>query len=194
MRSDEKTRFVQVLAACLDAYGRERSDAVMALWWKLLQPYQTDQVEDALANHMRTSRFAPVPADIIGQLQAKDGRPTAEEAWAMVPRSEYESVFWTEEMAQSYGIASPLLQHGDQVAARKAFIDRYESLVAKARASGEPMKVTPSFGFDVAGLEAAVQKAVERGLLPIAKARFYIEHKATVEALGWAAQTIKSIQ
>ena len=194
MQSSDRAQFIKVLVACLDTYGRERSDTVMALWWKLLQPYPADQVEEALANHMRTNRFAPVPADIIGRLQANDGRPTPEEAWAMVPRSEYESVFWTEEMAQAYGIAAGLLEHGDQVAARKAFIDRYESLVARARAAGEPMKVMPSFGLDVAGREAAVQKAVERGLIPLSKAQLYIGHETTANALALVAPAVRAIQ
>lgn len=191
MQSNDRAQFIKVLVACLDTYGRERSDTVMALWWKLLQPYPADQVEEALANHMRTSRFAPVPADIIGRLQAKDGRPTGEEAWAMIPRSEYDSVFWTEEMAGAFGIASALLEHGDQVAARKAFLDRYESLVAAARAKGEPMKVTPSFGFDVAGRQAAVQRAIDCGLLPQAKAHLYIEHKGEALALTHAVKTLQ---
>jgi len=174
MQNLEKAQFLKILAACLDMYGRERSDTVMALWWKLMEPYRLEEVQEALAVHMRTNKFCPTPADVIGLVSAKDGRPTADEAWAMCPRSEDESLFWTEEMAKAYGVAAPLLHHGDQVAARKAFIDRYESLVATARAAGVRMKVTPSFGFDRAGREAAVHRAVERGLLPAAKAQVYL--------------------
>lgn len=177
MQSSDRAQFIKVLSACLDTYGRERSDTVMALWWRLLEPYPLADVVNAMAAHMRASRFAPVPAEIIAAVTPHDGRPEPDEAWAMCPRSEYDSVFWTDEMAAAYGIAAPLLQHGDQVAARRAFLDRYGALVAKARAAGTPMKVTPSFGFDVAGREAAVQKAVERGLLPVAKAHLYLEHR-----------------
>ena len=92
----------------------------------------------------------------------------------MCPRSEYDSVVWTDEMAGAYGIAAALLEHGDQVAARKAFLDRYEALVAKARAAGTPMRVSPSFGFDVGGREAAVQKAVDAGLLPVDRAQKFL--------------------
>lgn len=174
MQSNDKGQFLKVLAACLDMYGRERSDTVLALWWKLMQPYGLDQVQDALASHMRTSKFCPTPADVIEQITSKDGRPSPDEAWAMIPRSEHDSVIWTEEMAQAYGVAAPLLEHGDQVAARKAFIARYEGLVAKSRAEGVPMKVTPSFGFSLSGRAAAVEKAVERGLLPKEKAQAYL--------------------
>jgi hypothetical protein len=134
----------------------------------------------------------PMPAHLIGKRQATDGRPTADEAWAMCPRSEDESLFWTEEMAQAYGVAAPLLQHGDQVAARKAFIDRYESLVATARAAGVPRKVTPSFGFDRNGREAAVHRAVERGLIPAARAQVYLPALETdAPSLGYEPKRLQ---
>ncbi len=192
MQSSDKAQFLKVLAACLDMYGRERSDTVMALWWKLMEPYRLDEVQEALASHMRTSKFCPTPADVIGMVSAKDGRPTADEAWAMIPRSEYESVIWTEEMAQAFGVASALLEHGDQVAARRAFIDRYDGLVASARAAGVPVKVTPSFGFDPAGREAAVHKAVERGLIPAAKAKVYLPAPQTgAPSLGYEPKRLQ---
>ena len=43
MQSSDRAQFIKVLVACLDTYGRERSDTVMALWWKLLQPYPAEQ-------------------------------------------------------------------------------------------------------------------------------------------------------
>jgi hypothetical protein len=192
MQSNEKGQFIKVIAACLDMYGRERSDTVMALWWKLLEHYSIYEVNEALASHMRTSKFCPTPADIISCISSKDGRPTADEAWASIPHSENESVIWTEEMAQAYGVAAPLIENGDKVAARRAFIDRYEWLVAKARESGTSMKVMPSFGFDAAGRESAIQKAIDKGLISKSKASLYLPKKATESAITFDA--IKRIQ
>jgi len=170
-------RLAELIAKTAEMYGRKMSESALEMYCAAMRQYEVDEVRAALDAHMRdqdTGRFMPLPAHLIGHLQAKDGRPTADEAWAMCPRSEYESVVWTEEMAQAFGVASALLEHGDQVAARKAFIDRYEGLVASARAAGLPVKVTPSFGFDVAGRESAVRRAVERGLLPADKAQVYL--------------------
>lgn len=192
MLNNDKVQFVKILAACLDMYGRERSDTVMALWSRLMEPYSLSDVTDALSSHMRTSKFCPTPADIISYLDSKDGRPTPDEAWAMCPKSEYESVFWTDEMSQAYAVACPLIEQGDKVAARKAFIDRYESLVAAARSIGVPVKVTPSFGFDKAGREDAIQRAVDRGLISNQKASLYLPSKPTQDAITFDA--VKRIQ
>lgn len=170
MNDSEFQRFGDVVSGVMDVYGRERSPVAVALWWKVLQRFSLAEVESALAKHMHTSRFAPTPADVTAMISDGDGRPGADEAWAMIPRSESESVIWTEEMAKAYGVAAPLLSNGDQIAARKAFIDAYTSAVAKARMNGDPVKVTPSWGWDERGRDSAIRTAIERGLLTQARA------------------------
>lgn len=158
-------RFTTTLGATLEVYGKDRSDGAVALWWKLLSRYDLKAVESALADHLSSSRFAPTPADIIAILQARDGRPTADEAWAMMPRSEAASAPMTDEMSHALGIAQPLLSAGDQVGARRAFIDAYEKAVAVARAEGRPVKTYISFGWDASGREGAVRRAVDLGMI-----------------------------
>jgi hypothetical protein len=181
MVKTDYNRFVTVLNAAMDVYGRERTGTALALWWKVLQPFTMEQVEAGLSSHLRTCRFAPTPADIIAAICSADGRPTADEAWAMIPRSESESVIWTDEMSYAYGIAAPLLEAGDAVAARRAFIDAYEGSVAKARSAGKPVKAWPSWGWDASGREIAVTNAVERGLLTHDQARGYLPAIARTE-------------
>jgi hypothetical protein len=165
MKQTEFKRFGDVLNGVMEVYGRDRSPTAIALWWKVLEKFELSDVEGALAQHVRTSRFAPTPADVVTIICERDGRPGAEEAWAMIPRSEAESVIWTEEMAKAYGVCAPLLSAGDSVAARRAFIDSYKSEVDKARLHGTPVKVTPSWGWDENSKEAAVRAAIERGML-----------------------------
>lgn len=174
MKDSEFQRFGDVVNGVMDVYGRERSPTAVALWWKVLQRYTLAEVESALAQHMRVSRFAPTPADVTALISDRDGRPGADEAWAMIPRSEAESVIWTEEMAHAYGVAGPLLQHGDPIAARKAFLEAYEGAVTKARLSGIAVKITPSWGADEASRASAVRQAVDRGLLTPAKAQSFL--------------------
>src|SRR3569832_801957 len=61
--------------------------------------------------------------EILARIE--DGRPGMEEAWAMMPKSELASVVWTDEMAQAWGVASPMLAQGDLVGARQAFCQAY---------------------------------------------------------------------
>ena len=99
-----------------------------------------------------------------------DGRPGAEEAWAMMPFDEAQSVVWSDEMAQAFGICGPLLDRGDKVAARMAFKEAYAGLVARSRDAGVPVRWTPSLGHDAAGRAAVINRAVEAGRLSISHA------------------------
>lgn len=178
MDRHDHTRFVEVLNAVLDVYGpkQHRSDVAVALWWKLLERFEITQVEEALAQHVGASKFPPTPADIITILTSRDGRPTADEAWSMIPRDEQASVIWTDEMSKAYGIAAPLLERGDAIAARRAFIDRYESEVAANRRAGVPMRSWPSWGWDEAGRGVALSRAVELGMMsPTVAAQFALQ-------------------
>jgi len=102
-------------------------------------------------------------SDII--VRIADGRPDAEEAWNMLPRDETDSIVWTEEMAQAWGLAAPLLEAGDAAAARKVFDENYAKAVQQARIRREPVRWMPSLGSDVKGREAVVLDAVRKGRL-----------------------------
>jgi hypothetical protein len=94
-----------------------------------------------------------------------DGHPPPDEAWAMCPRDENVTVVWTEEMQRAFFTARPLLQEGDQVAARMAFRECYTRLLQEARNERRSAVWTVSPGHDKAGLCEPVVAAVERGRL-----------------------------
>lgn len=176
MKQSDFKRFSEILSGVFEVYGKERSPTAAALWWKVLERFDLAAVEDALAEHIQTSKFAPTPADIITAMTSRDGRPTADEAWSMIPRDEQASVIWTDEMSKAYGIAAPLLEHGDAIAARRAFIDRYESEVSANRRMGVPVRSWPSWGWDEAGRGVALSRAVEIGLMsPMVAAQFALQ-------------------
>jgi hypothetical protein len=106
--------------------------------------------------------------DII--VRIADGRPETEEAWHMLPMDEMTSTVWTEEMAQAWGLASPLLEAGDVAAARATFGEGYVKAVQQARIRREPLRWMPSLGSDVRGREAVVLDAVRKGRLTMTQA------------------------
>ncbi len=128
-----------------------------------LDAYPEPQVMAALTRCRREVRNRLTLADIIARLD--DGRPGPDEAWAMIPRSEAETVVWTDEMAQAHGMALPLLEAGDQVAARMAFREAYARLVTQARADRVPVRWMPSLGHDRDGREQPLREAVHLGRL-----------------------------
>jgi hypothetical protein len=105
-------------------------------------------------------------ADILERLD--DGHPDVEDAWTMMPRTERESVVWTDEMAQAWGVAVPLLDAGDEAGARNAFRDAYGKALLQARIQRKPARWTPSLGNDVASRESVLLDAVRKRRLTAA--------------------------
>jgi hypothetical protein len=169
MENRDRSRFASCLLAVSEVYGKSASEPVTAIWWDALATYPIGEVELAFRRHISNpdnGQYAPKPADIIrliGGAAAIDGRPGANEAWAMIPQDEAGSVVWTDEMAAAFGIAADLLAAGQTIAARSAFIESYERLVAEARAARRPVRWTPSLGTDASRRTAALEVALQRG-------------------------------
>lgn len=198
MRDSEKSKFLKMMQATLAVYDKTASVETVGLWWNLLACYDFADVEIAFSRYLKSAegRFSPKPASIIVIVNAMrpDGRPGVDEAWAMIPRDEFTSAVMTEEMAEAYGIAKPLLDEGDQVAARMAFKDAYGRIVEQNKMAGIAPKWFPSLGSDPAMRETVMNEAVRLGRLGLDHAaksvpaiadrtqsqRLAIEHKAPV--------------
>ena len=151
---------IAVTAELTDTDLSESAARVMA---EDLSVFPEQQVLGALVKCRRELKGKLRISDVIDRLD--DGRPGANEAWAMIPKDESGSVVWTREMAESFGVAIHLIEDGDQVAARMAFIETYKSKCADARNNGVPVKWEPSLGHDRNGREHVLLAAVEKGLL-----------------------------
>ena len=171
MLPSEKNSFASLLKAVFSIYEREIGRDLMAMWWAALERFEFDDVRKAFDRHVqgKEGKLSPKPAHIIEHLNTMhpDGRPSPDEAWAMIPRSEDESVVITEEMAEALRYAQPLLDVRDQVAARRAFIDAYSRIVEKNKLDGIKPKWFPSFGMNPEGRSAAIAEAVRIGRLGV---------------------------
>lgn len=126
-----------------------------------LSVYPKRQVLGALARCRRELKGRLSIAAIVERLD--DGRPGGNEAWAMIPQDEDGSVVWTTEMQQAFGVAQPLIAEGQMIAARMAFIETYEQLVANARGERQPPVWQYSPGHDPRSRAAALELAVRKG-------------------------------
>jgi hypothetical protein len=155
------TKVLQALAVALELTQTSLSEAAARVMAADLARYPEAQVLGALSRCRRELRGRLTLADVLARLE--DGRPGPEEAWAMVPRGECTSLVWTDEIAQAWAVAQPLLDEGDAIAGRMAFLETYRRLVQAARDSGAPVKWWPSLGTDSAGRETALLDAARRG-------------------------------
>jgi hypothetical protein len=165
----EKERFLKMMQATLAIYDKTATPETVALWWALLAAYEFDDVKQAFARYLKCAegRFAPKPASIIEIIDAMrpDGRPGADEAWAMIPMDEYTSAVMTQEMADALHIAQPLIDAGDKIAARMAFKEAYARIVDANKRNGIAPSWFPSLGHDNEGREAALADAVRLGII-----------------------------
>lgn len=175
MRPADKPEFVKLLQLCYSTLMKPLPTfEAIDLWVTILEPYSIDQVRAALSAHMRESKFPPVPADVVSRMpKESDGRPDANEAWAIALRSrdEYDTVEWTQECAEAFHKAQIVLDGGDEVGARMAFKATYERLVEEARAQRRPVQWAVSLGFDAGRREAVIAESVRAGRLSIEYAR-----------------------
>lgn len=151
---------IAVTAELTDTDMSENAAIAMA---RILSEYDESKVLKALDICCRELRGRLRISDVIERID--DGRPGAEEAWAMIPQDERGSVVWTEEMSQAYGVAYKLIEQGDTIQARMAFIEVYRDRCLKARHSRLPVKWMPSLGHDPDGRTHVLTEAVEKGRL-----------------------------
>jgi len=140
MQYSDGDTFKKKLNGVLMTYGHDAaSREVFGVWWSALKTFLYQDVEIAMDRHVQRGKFSPKPAEIIELLITSDGRPTADEAWAIAVQAEDEdnSVIWTDEISKAFlSIAMPILESGDKIGARIGFRDNYNRLVDQARSQG----------------------------------------------------------
>ena len=153
----------KAIAVTAELCGTELTATALRAMLADLSQYSDPQVLKSLERCRKECKRFTL-ADVIERID--DGRPGAEEAWGMCPRSEAESVVWTNEIIAAWSVALPLIERGESIAARQAFLEAYRKEVREARSTGCPVEWSPSLGWDVDQRKRVIEKAVERGLLP----------------------------
>lgn len=125
MENNDKQEFAKQLRALFSIYGKEADKNLFSIWWNIFEENDLSDVIQAFTEYAKNEQFPPVPAVVRGYLPGFRGI-SADEAWAHVPKSEHESGWMNQRMAQALGQATPLMNN--LVSARMAFIKAYESL------------------------------------------------------------------
>jgi hypothetical protein len=175
-------RLLQAIAVTAELTGTLLSEAAARVVAADLAKFPEAQVLGALTRCRKELKGRLTLAEIISRLA--DGRPGPEEAWAMLPAGEHDTVVWTEEMRIAWGVVRNMLADGQRVAARMAFLERYRVLVAEARDAGVTVKWSATLGQDARGREAAITDAREKGRLSEEQVRCYLPVVEEVKALG----------
>ena len=157
----------QVVAATAEALGQEITPMAAELMATDLADYPDRLIADALKACRRELTGRLTLAAIIQRIDAADGRPGRDEAWAIAlsGTDEFDTVVVTDEIGQAMAAAQPVLAAGDKVGARMAFLSAYDRLVADARREKRPANWSVSLGFDPVRRVQAVEQALRLGRL-----------------------------
>ncbi|WP_392564342.1 hypothetical protein RHO13_01875 [Orbus wheelerorum] len=168
--------FKKILFGLFEIYDKEATADKAKIYWSTLGQYTIQSLKAAANAWVRKSQFMPKPADLIKLLGGNNKHLSADEAWALAIMASDESntVVWTREMSQAWGLARVVYENGDHVGARRTFIQMYERLVDESILFNKPVETFVSLGFDKSKREDALNQAVFNGLLTQDKANHYL--------------------
>lgn len=158
---------LEAVTVTAELTGTQLSDTAKVAMVEDLLAYPKVTVIAALNRCRRELTGRLTLAAILERLNAVDGRPTANEAWAIALRGfdEALTIVTNEEINEGMKAARPILDAGDEVGARMAFRDVYERVISANRDAGIAPTWYPSLGSDKRLQESVIREAASKGLL-----------------------------
>lgn len=174
----EQDKLVDLLVVTAEVIGDQLSLNAALYMVQDLDFYPLPVLEKALASCRRELKSKLSLAAVLERID--DGHPAPNEAWAVAIQAadERATLVWTTITQQAWNVARPLVEAGDKIAARPAFLEAYARLLKEARAERQVATFTPSLGFDASTRSAVLSEAVTKGLL---------QHEAVSQHLQLAA-------
>ncbi|MFJ7141240.1 hypothetical protein [Pseudomonas protegens] len=171
----QQERLLLSLFATAEVMGQQLTQAAALLMVDDLREY-TEPVLTVALRSCRIEGGRLTVATILKHAQSADGRPGKDEAWAiaMTTNDEFETVVLTDEIQLALAAAKPILDGGDKIGARMAFIDAYQRFVSQAREDAKSVNWHVSVGFDANRRIQAVTKAMELKRIPLEHAQKYL--------------------
>ena len=164
---DEQADLAMAICATAETMGQVISPNAAKMMAEDLADHSVDVIAHALRNCRRELTGRLTLGAILQRVQAADGRPGKDEAWSMAlaASDEFETVVLTGEIRQAMVASGPILDAGDKIGARMAFMSAYERLVGNARAQSIPAKWEVSLGCDPGRRVIAIESAVRSQLI-----------------------------
>lgn len=176
MTTAQLERLALAICATAETLGYTLSAEAAELMAEDLADYPAKDVGAALQACRRELTGKLTLAAILQRVQAADGRPSDDEAWAIAlyASDESDSVVMTDEIHVALTAARPVLERGDKIGARMAFKAAYLRAVDNNRRQAVPAKWTLSMGSDPQRRLMAVQEAGRQGRLPAPVVQEYV--------------------
>lgn len=159
---------LEELGATMELSGQQVRPAALTLLAEDLAHIAQPVLRMALARIRAEHRGPILTGTVLQYVDHAMGRMLPAEAYALALGSadQQATVVWTDEIAQAWAVAAPLLGAGDKFGARQAFLESYGRITGEARALRRRPVVQVSLGHDPEGRTRAVQEAMAAGRLP----------------------------
>lgn len=180
LSSDDVAELAAALCATAETLGQTLSASAAELMAEDLAEHPMQAIAGALKACRRELTGKLTLAAILQRVQSTDGRLERDEAWsiALTSADERETVVLTDEIAEAMSVARPVLDAGDKVGARMAFLAAYDRLVADARRAAVPARWSVSLGHDPELRARAIEQAVSLKRLPADEAKAWLNQLA----------------
>lgn len=167
------------------------SDFALDVFLEDVDGYSFFDVMTAIRNARKQAKGRISIGDIMQQMQNNDGRPSAEEAWAMAIKSLNENltIALTKETQDALGCgALELLNIGDKFNAGRAYIEKYNQLVTSARDKKVPISWFVSLGDDKDQRDNIVRQAYKEKKITKEQAEMILPYHKSDEGIYKALQ------
>lgn len=177
LSSHDKSQLIDALCVTAEAMGNVITASTAMMMADDLADYSLPELGRALRACRREVKGRLTVADVIQRCQAEDGRPGKDEAWSIGLESsdEYGTAVMTWEIQQAMAAAIPIMNEGDNVGARMAFMSAYERLVRISRQDAKPVEWIVSLGIIPERRAEAIEKAVQLKRIPQEHAVRYLK-------------------
>lgn len=161
------TKTLKAIAVVAELTGTEMSMAVLQAMEADLDQFPEQVVLDALLRCRRELTGRLTLQAVLVRIDEADGRPGSDEAWslAIAAHDEAETVVWTTEIAEAFGVAAPILAARDKTGARMAFREAYERITRASRQAGSAVRWLPSLGSNSERRRIAITAGIAQGKL-----------------------------
>ena len=160
---------LEELGATMELSGQQIRPAALSLLASDLAHIDKPLLRMALARIRAEHRGPILTGTVLQYVDHAMGRLLPAEAYALALTSadDRATIVWTNEIAEAWAIAAPLLQTGDKFGARQAFMEAYGRVTGEARALRQLPRVQVSLGHDQEGRARALHEAIAAGRIPV---------------------------
>lgn len=167
-RTRRLEEIIKEVVATAEVLGQEITPKAAKMIAEDIERYSNDSIANGLTACRRELTGRLTLAAIIERIERNDGHPEPNEAWSIALKGldQNETVVTTNEISRAMAVAEPVMQVGDKVGARMAFLDAYKREVEASRRSGSQAEWRVSSGWCPDSRKVAIEQAVELGRLP----------------------------